>query len=114
MTDCRIDFHSETAEKAKAHMLNEETLVNLCKIYKTIGEPSRMKIILSLIEGDMCVYHICESTGLKQSLTSHQLSVLKQGNIIKSRREGQNIIYSIADGHIKSIIEMSLIHLKCL
>ena len=61
----------------------------------------------------MCVYHIAEATGGKQSAVSHQLRVLKDNKIVKSRRDGKNILYSVADEHVAKIIEMSKIHLHC-
>lgn len=114
MTDCKEHSHERAMQAAKDNALSDEVLQEISGIYKAIGEPSRLKILLALTEGDMCVYHISEVTGQKQSLTSHQLRVLKSSNIVKSRREGQTIIYSIADEHIKAIINMSLIHLNCL
>jgi ArsR family transcriptional regulator len=114
MKKCNSDAHKNIVISIKDNMLEENSLQKLCNIYKAIGETSRMKIVLALMENDLCVYHISETTGQKQSLTSHQLSILKNNKIIKSRREGQLIIYSIADEHIKSIIKMSIQHLECL
>jgi len=114
MTNCNNDKHIKAVELSKINSLSDDLLIELSNIYKAIGEVSRLKIIHALMQSDLCVYHISEITGQKQSLTSHQLSILKSNKIIKSKREGQMIIYSIADEHIKSIINMSLEHLGCL
>ena len=88
-------------------------VARMCAAFKAIGEPSRMKILLALMEGEMCVYHIAHAVDGLQSNVSHQLRLLKDAKIIRSRREGKNILYSIADEHIASIILMSKAHLHC-
>jgi ArsR family transcriptional regulator len=114
MTICKNDTHNFAQISIKNNNISDDIIKEVCSIYKAIGEASRLKIILALLEGDMCVYHISEYTGLKQSLTSHQLGILKQNNVIKSRKDGQLVIYSIADEHIRAIVNMSLEHVKCL
>lgn len=105
--------HEETIQKAIKNMPDEGGISALAGIFKVLGEPSRLKIILALMEGELCVYHIVEACGGNQSAVSHQLRVLRDNRVIKSRRDGQNILYSIADDHIKSIIKMSESHLYC-
>lgn len=92
--------HEEAVKRAKERMPNEENIERVCNTFRVIGEPSRMKIVLALLQGEMCVYHIVEACGGTQSAVSHQLRVLKDNRIIKSRRDGQNVLYSIADEHI--------------
>ena len=105
--------HDMLALRAKKQMPAEEDLARMCAAFKAIGEPSRMKILLALMEGEMCVYHITRAVEGLQSNVSHQLRLLKDAKIIRSRREGKNILYSIADEHIASIILMSKAHLHC-
>ena len=105
--------HEEAVKWAKERMPNEENIERVCNTFRVIGEPSRMKIVLALLQGEMCVYHIVEACGGTQSAVSHQLRVLKDNRIIKSRRDGQNVLYSIADEHIVKIIQISEEHLNC-
>ena len=105
--------HEEAVKRAKERMPNEENIERVCNTFRVIGEPSRMKIVLALLQGEMCVYHIVEACGGTQSAVSHQLRVLKDNRIIKSRRDGQNVLYSIADEHSVKIIQISEEHLNC-
>ena len=105
--------HEMLAVRAKKAMPKEEDGAQMCAAFKAIGEPSRMKILLALMEGEMCVYHIAHAVDGLQSNVSHQLRLLKDAKIIRSRREGKNILYPIADEHIASIILMSKAHLHC-
>lgn len=113
MIKCEQREHEEAAERAKRAQLNEWELERVCNVLRVLGEPSRMKIVLALTGGEMCVYHILQAVGGTQSGVSHQLRVLKDNRIVKSRREGQNILYSIADGHIMEIVAMSKEHILC-
>lgn len=105
--------HERIVQAAKANAMKGEDLEIMCSIFKVISEPSRMKIILALMEGEMCVYHIVEAVGGNQSAVSHQLRILKDNRVIRARRDGKNIVYSIADEHILNIINMSRKHLHC-
>lgn len=105
--------HGMRAERAKKAELSEETLEATCNIFKMLSEPSRLKIVLALLEGEMCVYHIVEATGGKQSAVSHQLRVLKDGKVIRARRNGQNVVYSIVDEHIAQMTAIGVEHARC-
>ena len=105
--------HESVVRRAKENMPTAKNLESVCNTFRIIGEPSRMKIVLALVQGEMCVYHIVEACGGTQSAVSHQLRVLKDNRVIKSRREGQNVLYSIADDHIVKLIEISKEHLNC-
>ena len=108
-----VTEHEQTVERAKKNMVSDFKVERMCRSFKAVSEPSRLKIILALMEGEMCVYHIVEACGGTQSNISHQLRVLRDNNIIKSRREGQNVLYSISDEHVSRIIEMCREHLDC-
>lgn len=105
--------HEKTVGRAKENMPSDENIARVCNTFRIISEPSRMRIVLALLQGEMCVYHIVEACGGTQSAVSHQLRVLKDNRVIKSRREGQNILYSIADKHIVEIVKLSEEHLHC-
>ena len=105
--------HEKSVENVRRNMPAEEDIATMCAAFKVLGEPSRMKIILALMEGEMCVYHIAEAVEGQQSAVSHQLRILRDNRIIKSRRDGKDILYSVADEHVADIIEMSREHLSC-
>lgn len=105
--------HEALVKKAKENMPTAEYLSIMCEMLKILGEPSRMKIVMSLMQGEMCVLHIVEAVDGNQSAVSQQLKVLRNGGLIKSRREGKNILYSIADEHVFEIVKMSVEHARC-
>lgn len=105
--------HEAAATRAKERVLSLEGLEEICNTFRMLGEPSRMKIVRALLEGELCVYHIVEACGGQQSAVSHQLRVLKDNKIVKSRREGQNILYSLADEHVREMVRIGEEHLCC-
>ena len=84
--------HEASVQKVRCSMPSEEDVATMCAAFKALGEPSRMKILLALAEGEMCVYHIAEAVEGQQSAVSHQLRILRDSRIIKSRRDGKNIL----------------------
>ena len=107
-------IHSVTAQRAKEHILGNAETEQICAIFRVLADPTRMKIVLGLLEGDMCVYHLIEVCDGTQSNVSHQLRILKDNGIVKSKRLGKNVEYSIADEHIREIVEMGKAHLLCM
>ena len=105
--------HEMLAVRAKKAMPKEEDVAQMCAAFKAIGEPSRMKILLALMEGEMCVYHLTEAVGSTQSAVSHQLRILRDNRIIKARRDGQNVVYSLADAHVMAVLSLACEHLSC-
>ena len=108
----KTDQHEIVVEIAKKEMYGEESISNICNILKVLSEPSRLKIVLALSKGEMCVYHIVEAVNSNQSAVSHQLRILKDNNIVKSKRDGQSIVYSLVDEHIMQIISLVKIHVE--
>ena len=80
------------------------------ELFKGLADPTRVHILYLLAEQELCVTDIAEKVELSQSAISHQLRILKQKQLIKFRREGKNILYSLADDHVKTILEMGLEH----
>ncbi len=105
--------HHMAAEAAKANMPGEEDIGRVAAVFKTISEPSRLKILFALRQGEMCVYHVIEAVGGTQSAVSHQLRVLRDSRMVKARRDGQNIVYSLADEHVLAVLELVCTHLNC-
>lgn len=113
MDCCGSKNHEEIKEKLQNSDEFSNQVDKASEIFALIGEPSRMKIVLALAQGELCVYHICEITGGKQSATSQHLRKLKDCHIIKSRKEANQVLYSLADKHIAEIIHLTLEHLNC-
>lgn len=91
-------------------MPSKENMEQIAELFKGFADPTRVHILSLLIERELCVTDIAEAVELSQSAISHQLRILKQMHLIKFRREGKNILYSLADDHVKTILEMGLEH----
>ena len=107
------DLHEARVKTVVSSMPTDDAIAEMGARFKVISEPSRLKILLALAAGELCVEHITEAVGGNQSAVSHQLRTLKDNRIVKCRREGKNVVYSIADGHILTMIEMAKEHLNC-
>ena len=94
-------------------MPSDDDVDELAARFKAISEPSRLKILLALSCGELCVEHLTQAVGGNQSAVSHQLKTLKDHRIIKCKRQGKQVIYSIADGHILTMISVAKEHLNC-
>ena len=88
----------------------KEILEYIAELFKGFADPTRVHILSLLAEREMCVSDIAEAVELSQSAISHQLRFLKQMHLIKFRREGKNIVYSLADDHVRTILQMGLEH----
>ena len=91
-------------------MPDKETMERIAELFKGFCDPTRVHILSLLQERELCVTDIAEAVELSQSAISHQLRLLKQMHLIKFRREGKNILYSLADDHVKTILQMGLEH----
>lgn len=105
--------HEERVRCVLESMPSEDDLSELAARFKAISEPSRLKILLALSCGELCVEHLTQAIGGNQSAVSHQLKTLKDHRIIKCRRQGKQVIYSIADGHVLTMISVAKEHLNC-
>lgn len=90
----------------------EEELYDLAELFKVFGDSTRIRILYVLVEQDMSVGEIAQALGMTQSSISHQLRVLKQSRLVRFRREGKNIVYSLADDHVHTIMKQGLEHLE--
>jgi ArsR family transcriptional regulator len=91
-------------------MPSKEIMEQIAELFKGFGDPTRVHILSLLTERELCVTDIAEAVELSQSAVSHQLRILKQMYLIKYRREGKNILYSLADDHVLTILQMGLEH----
>ncbi len=87
-----------------------EVLFDLADLFKVFGDSTRLRILFTISDNEMSVLHIAEALNMEQSTISHQLRVLRQNKLVRSRREGKQIYYSLDDDHVKEIIEMGLDH----
>ncbi|MCM1024837.1 MAG: metalloregulator ArsR/SmtB family transcription factor [Roseburia sp.] len=90
----------------------EEELQDLAEFFKVFGDTTRLKILYVLLSAEMCVFDISAVLGMSQSAISHQLRVLKQMDLVKNRRDGKTVFYSLADGHIVTILSQGLDHIE--
>ncbi|MCA0385884.1 MAG: metalloregulator ArsR/SmtB family transcription factor [Firmicutes bacterium] len=107
--DCVL-IHETMVNQVMTKMPMDSTLYDLAELYKVFGDSTRIRILWALVESEMCVCDIAYVLNMTQSATSHQLKVLKQAIIVKSRREGKIVYYSIDDEHVKRILKQGLIH----
>ena len=103
--------HNQIIEAVKEKMPAEELLNELADFYKVFGDATRIKILCVLLRSEMYVCDLAEMLGMTQSAISHQLRVLKQMKLVKNRREGKTVYYSLADGHIQNIISQGMEHI---
>ena len=96
--------------KAKTDMLDSEIIDSLSKLFKVFGDPTRIKILWALNVHELCVLDICEVLGMTKSAVSHQLATLKEAKLVRVRREGKEVYYSLDDEHVKEIFETGIIH----
>ncbi len=103
--------HEDTVKTVKALMPPDEELYDLAELYKIFGDSTRIKILYVLLESEMCVCDISTLIGVSQSAISHQLRQLRRANLIKPRRDGKTVFYSLADEHVKTIINNGMEHI---
>jgi len=108
---CEV-IHEDVVNRVKAEMPREETLYDLAELFKVFGDSTRIKILWALDEAEMCVCDIAALLNMTQSAISHQLRVLKQAKLVKNRREGKVIYYSLDDDHVKQIFKQGLAHIN--
>ena len=104
--------HEDVVKAVTAKMPDEDELYDLAEIFKVFGDSTRIKILYVLFESEMCVCDIAQLLNVNQSAISHQLKILKQSRLVKSRREGKAVFYSLADGHVRTIINQGLEHIE--
>ena len=107
-----IHAHEDIVEKVRQVMPGEDTLYDLTELFRIFGDSTRVRILYVLFESEMCVCDIAALLGMTQSAISHQLRALKSARLVKSRREGKTVFYSLADDHVKTIIDQGLEHVK--
>lgn len=98
------------AQTVFEQMPDEDTLFDLAELFKIFGDSSRIKILFALLQQELTVTSVAENLGMTQSAVSHQLRILKTNKLVKFRREGKNLFYSLSDNHVVSILNQGLDH----
>ncbi len=109
--DCNT-IHEDVVDEVREHMPEEETLIDLSDLFKIFGDSTRVKILYALFKSEMCVCDIAVLLGMTKSAISHQLRVLKQAKLVKYRKEGKIVYYSLSDEHVKNIFAQGLLHIS--
>lgn len=109
--DCDV-IHSDVVERVEKLMPAEDELYDLADFFKVLGDSTRTRIMCALDENEMCVCDLAALLKMTKSAISHQLSSLKQAKLVKARRDGKNIYYSLSDHHVKQVFECGLEHIR--
>lgn len=109
--DCGT-IHNEVVTDVKGKMLDDESLLDMSDFYKALSDSTRLKIINALYQHELCVCDISCLLNMTKSAVSHQLKNLKELNLIKARRQGKCIYYSLADKHVNAVFEITIEHVK--
>ncbi len=104
--------HGDLLEIVNAQMPEEEELYDLAELFKVFGDSTRIRILYAMFEKELCVNDIARLLNLSQSSVSHQLRILKTSKLVKFRREGKSIFYSLDDEHVRAIISMGMEHVE--
>ena len=104
--------HEDLLKIVNDTMPEETELYDLAELFKVFGDSTRIRILFVLFEAEVCVCDLAEALHMTQSAISHQLRILKQNKLVNSRREGKSIFYSLADGHVRTIIAQEREHIE--
>ncbi|HHT64292.1 MAG: ArsR/SmtB family transcription factor [Bacillota bacterium] len=108
---CNI-IHEDVVRRVRKKIPREETLIDLAELFKIFGDSTRIKIICALFVSEMCVCDIAALLKMNQSAISHQLRILKQARLVKFRKEGKVVYYSLDDNHVQQIFDCGLAHIN--
>lgn len=106
------ELHTDVIAEKREAMPDESTIYDLADFFKIFGDSTRMSILFAIDGAPMCVCDIAELLGMTKSAVSHQLKVLRQSDLITYRKSGKNVFYTLADDHVRDIIEKALEHIK--
>ncbi len=109
--DCDV-IHQDVVNRVREKMPEVETLYDLAELFKVFGDSTRIRILWALEESEMCVCDIANLLNMTQSAISHQLRVLRQAALVKNRRDGKVVYYSLDDEHVQQIIDQGMTHIR--
>ncbi len=112
--DCctEIEVHEELLKIVRETMPDDAQIYDLAELFKVFGDSTRMRILFVLFEAEVCVCDMAAALNMTDSAVSHQLKILKQNKLVKSRREGRSVFYSLADDHVRTIVSQGMEHIK--
>ena len=108
--ECAV--HDEVVQSVRGMLPDDDDLYDLAELFKVFGDSTRIRILYVLFEAEVCVCDLAAALNMTQSAISHQLKILKQNRLIKSRREGKSVFYSLADDHVRAIIAQGQEHIE--
>lgn len=116
IADCEccdtVEVHEDLIKIVNETMPDENELYDLAELFKVFGDSTRIRILFVLFEAEVCVCDLAHTLNMTQSAVSHQLRILKQNKLVKSRRDGKSIFYSLADSHVRTIIDQGREHIE--
>lgn len=107
-----LHVHEDKVAKVQAMMPDDDTLMRLSELFKVFGDSTRIRILYVLFESEVCVCDIAKLLGMTQSAVSHQLRILKQARLIRSRRDGKTVFYTLADEHVATLLRQGTEHIS--
>lgn len=106
------EVHEELLKIVREKLPPEEDLLDLAELFKVFGDSTRIRILFVLFEAEVCVCDLAQALNMTQSAISHQLKILKSSKLVKSRREGKSVFYSLADDHVRTIVSQGMEHIE--
>ncbi len=106
---CEV-VHGQTVDSLREHMPNEHTYTGVAELFKLFGNETRVRILWALSLHELCVCDIAELLGMTKSAVSHQLRLLRESDLVRTRREGKSVFYALSDDHVKDIFEKAVEH----
>lgn len=104
--------HSRAVELAAEHAASDEALADLAELFKVFGDSTRIRILMALMETELCVCDLAELLQVTQPAVSYQLKILRQAKLVRNRRAGKTIFYSLADDHVRTILDVAKEHME--
>lgn len=105
------EIHHDLLKKVKEQLPKEEQLYDLAELFKVFGDSTRIRILFVLFESEVCVCDLADTLKMTASAISHQLKILKTNKLVKSRRDGKTVFYSLADEHVRTIVSQGMEHI---
>ncbi len=109
--DCNI-IHHDIVNEVKKDMLSEDLFYKLADFFKILGDTTRMKILFALDRNEMCVCDIANVLGMSKSSISHQLGTLRRSGVVRCRKDGKEVYYTLDDEHVKQVVEIGIEHIE--
>ena len=106
------EVHEDILGLVRSKLPPEDNLFELAELFKVFGDSTRIRILYVLMEAEVCVCDLAEVLNMSQSAISHQLSILKRSSLVKNRREGKSIFYSLADEHVRTVLSQGMEHVE--